>query len=167
MFLLAFTDDRAWFSRRNAGFAGRGEIVTDALSKLFSFLTIGKGFESGSLHQLHSLKGIFPICVHMCSLYRKKSSQSACFNYNICPRWTYNFAFFPTFFMAVNVSSTCAWWIIYCFCVRLLSRLQLSWQIHLMIPLTFGISLMLILYSKEIRQNQYLYKMGTSVCTRV
>lgn len=93
--LLAFTDNRAWLSRRNAGFAGRGEIVTDALSKLFSILTIGKGFESGSLHQLHSLKGIFPICVHMCSLYRKKSSQSACFNFNICPWWIYNFAFFP------------------------------------------------------------------------
>lgn len=73
--LPTFTDDQARFGRRYTGcrFVGRGEIVTDPLGELFSILTVGKGFEAGSLHRLYSLKGIFLICIHMCSLYRQKT----------------------------------------------------------------------------------------------
>lgn len=86
--LPTFTDDQARFGRRYTGcrFVGREEIVTDPLSELFSILTVGKGFEAGSLHHLYSLKGIFLICIHMCSLYRQKKnthSESASFFFSI------------------------------------------------------------------------------------
>lgn len=71
-----FADDWAWFGWRNTEytFAGRREIVTNPLCKLFGILTIGEGFEAGSLHCLYNLEGLFPICEDMCSLYTQNKT---------------------------------------------------------------------------------------------
>lgn len=96
--LHTFTHDEAWFDRRytRCRFVGRGEIVTDPLSKLLCIFTDRKGFEAGSLHHLYSLKGIFLIRVDMCSLYRQKKNTLG------------SISFFPfSFMMFVSYITVC------------------------------------------------------------
>lgn len=72
-------DDCARFGRRSAGrtFAGREEIVANALGEAFGILTVRVGFEAGALHALHSLEGVFPVCEYVRSICRQNTTFSS------------------------------------------------------------------------------------------